>query len=387
MRKIAILLASADISGGVAVILEHARGLADKGCEVILIAKVVHAAQEFTWHPAHSLIANDQIRLKTFAEAQDDHFDAAIATYWRTVFDLHRVSATKYLYFVQSIESRFAREEELTLRLAIDGTYELGLGIVTIASWMVEWLDRVHGVEAVLARNGLNKAVFTTDGPVIARNHPADIRVLVEGPTDVPFKNVPNTVAACAAANPDELWLLTTSDVSSFPNAQRVFSRLSMQRASEVYRSVDVLVKLSFVEGMFGPPLEMFACGGTCIVFDVTGYDEYIKHGENALVVPAGDYIQVTRWVRILSSNGELMDHLRRGAAETARQWPTWSESSSRFYRAICEAAEKSCVSRIELRRRSQRIWALFNASLGLSPAMRPETSQREVPATQMLPR
>lgn len=364
MHKIAILLASADISGGVAVILEHARGLADKGCEVVLITKTVYAAQEFAWHPAHSLIANDQIRLKTFAEAQDDHFDAAIATYWRTVFDLHRVSATKYLYFVQSIESRFAREEELTLRLAIDGTYELGLGIVTIASWMVEWLDRVHGVEAALARNGLNKAVFTTDGPVIARNHPTDIRVLVEGPVDVPFKNVPNSVAACAAANLDELWLLTTSDVSSFPKAQRVFSRLSMLRASEIYRSADVLVKLSLVEGMFGPPLEMFACGGTCIVFDVTGHDEYIRHGQNGLVVRTGNYAQVTHWLKTLASNAELMASLRRGAAETAKQWPSWAESGLQFYRAVIEAGSRSYVSRMDLRRRTQRLWGLYRASL-----------------------
>lgn len=363
MRKIAVLLASPDISGGVAVILEHARGLADKGCEVILITKAVFTTGEFAWHPAHDFIVDGRVRLKTFVEAQSDHFDAAIATYWRTVFDLHRVSATKYLYFVQSIESRFAKEEELTLRLAIDGTYELGLGIIAIASWMVEWLDRVHGVEAALARNGLNKAVFTADGPVIARNPPAGIRVLVEGPIDVPFKNVPNTVAACAAGNPDELWLLTTSDVSSFPKVQRVFSRLSMQRASEVYRSADVLVKLSLVEGMFGPPLEMFACGGTCIVFDVTGHGEYIKHGRNALLVRTGDYAQVTRWLRSLVLNRELMAGLRRGAIETAKQWPSWSQSNSRFYDAICEAAESSCVSRIELRRRSQRLWALYNAS------------------------
>jgi hypothetical protein len=38
-----------------------------------------------------------------------------------------------------------------------------------------------------------------------------------------------------------------------------------------VYRSCDILGKLSYVEGMFGPPLEMFHCGWTAIVYNVTG--------------------------------------------------------------------------------------------------------------------
>jgi hypothetical protein len=53
---------------------------------------------------------------------------------------------------------------------------------------------------------------------------------------------------------------------------------------ASVYRSCDDILKLSLVESMFGPPLEMFHCGGTAIVYNVTGHDEYIVHGRNALV-------------------------------------------------------------------------------------------------------
>lgn len=40
---------------------------------------------------------------------------------------------------------------------------------------------------------------------------------------------------------------------------------------------------------MFGPPLEMFHCGGTSIVYDVTGHDEYIVHDKNGLVAKTDD--------------------------------------------------------------------------------------------------
>ena len=60
--------------------------------------------------------------------------------------------------------------------------------------------------------------------------------------------------------------------------------KITCHADSGIYRSCDVIVKLSYVEGMFGPPLEMFHCGGTSIVYDVTGHDEYIVHGKNGLV-------------------------------------------------------------------------------------------------------
>ena len=50
--------------------------------------------------------------------------------------------------------------------------------------------------------------------------------------------------------------------------------------AGEYARS-DVVLKLSRVEGMFGPPLEGFHRGATCVVTPVTGHDEYVEHGWN----------------------------------------------------------------------------------------------------------
>jgi hypothetical protein len=272
-------------------------------------------------------------------------------------------SAKTHIYFVQSIESRFARDNELALKFAIDATYEQGLGIVTIASWMVDWLWHTHGVRAELARNGLNKQVFSREGPRISFTRANGLCILVEGATDVAFKNVPDTVAACASAALGDIWLLTVSDISTFTDVRRVFSHVSMEHAARIYRSADVLVKLSLVEGMFGPPLEMFACGGTSIVFDVTGHDEYIQHGKNGIVVPTGCYQNVASWLKILNSHPEFLATLRKNALATADEWPTWTLSSAQFYRALSHAADSTHVTRAELRTRTQRLWALYQAS------------------------
>jgi glycosyltransferase involved in cell wall biosynthesis len=110
----------------------------------------------------------------------------------------------------------------------------------------------------------------------------------VEGPLGVSYKNVEKTIELCRQAEVDEIWLLTSSEVTDYPGVNRCFSRVPITETAAIYRSCDLLVKLSYVEGMFGPPLEMFHCGGTALVYDVTGHDEYIRHQQNSIVVPRG---------------------------------------------------------------------------------------------------
>ena len=78
-------------------------------------------------------------------------FDLAIATWWRTFFDLWKVQADRYAYFVQSIESRFYPLEERVVRAAVDATYDAPLGIITEAPWIRDYFRRLYGRDAGLA--------------------------------------------------------------------------------------------------------------------------------------------------------------------------------------------------------------------------------------------
>jgi hypothetical protein len=161
------------------------------------------------------------------------------------------------------------------------------------------------------------------------------LRILVEGPLNAAFKNVKRTIELCRRANVGEIWLLTSSKIDSMTGVSRVFSQVSISEVPKIYRSCDVLVKLSYVEGMFGPPLEMFHCGGTAIVYDVTGFDEYIKHNINALVAKTNDEESVIRYLHLLHDDRELLSQLNAGANETAKQWINWVQSSTLFANAI----------------------------------------------------
>jgi hypothetical protein len=116
-----------------------------------------------------------------------------------------------------------------------------------------------------------------------------------------------------------------------------VLTRLDHAEMARLYAETDVVLKLSRVEGMFGPPLEGFHLGATCVVSPVTGHDEYVEHGFNGVVVDWDDVKGAGRWLDVLARDRRLLHHLRSNALETARGWPSWEQSGQFMAAALRE--------------------------------------------------
>jgi len=328
--NVLFLLGSTDISGGTYVILQHVLEAEARGDEVTIVPMFEPNATSTRWHPAY-----EGLRLASFEEIADEEFDIAVATWWRTVYELHRVRARHFAYLVQSIESRFYEESDTEIRRLADSTYDLPISVITETPWIQWYLAIEHNRPSFLVPNGIEKSLYSPVGPVMAPRMQTGLRVLIEGPVDVPMKNVEQTIEIVAGAGPSETWLMTSSDVDVIEGVDRVFSRVPITTAPAVYRSCDVLVKLSLVEGMFGPPLEMFHCGGTTVCWDVTGHEDYVKNGENGLVVETGNVQGTVDAVSYLRDQRFELRRLQLGALETAARWPSWAESSRMFHEAL----------------------------------------------------
>lgn len=315
------------ISGGTYVIVQHAAYLQEQGYDVTLAVQEPFTAQTLSWHDRTS-----RLRCVQIDTAKSEIFDLVIATWWKTALELRYFNAPRHAYFVQSIESRFYPETELPLRALVDATYQFPVAYVTEATWIRDQLSTYYGHKVALVRNGIRKDVYRTGGPTMAPRDPnRQPRVLVEGHFGVSFKNTALGVRLAREAGAKDIWVLTATPIKWVPGVSRVFSRVPMNVTSEIYRSCDILVKLSTVEGMFGPPLEIFHCGGTAIVFDVTGHDEYIVDGQNACVVRRGDMDGVIAALRCLLTDRTELARLQAGALQTADVWASWDESSSAF--------------------------------------------------------
>lgn len=371
--RIAFFIGSADISGGTYVIYQHALHAKAAGHDVT-IALLYPAMPTNNWHPALGTL-----RFVPVESLKGERFDLAIATWWRTANELHCIDAEQYAYFVQSIESRFYPEHEAPLRALVDATYELPLPTVTEATWIQEHLES-YGTRADLVRNGIRKDLYSVEGRVESPRPPrGQLRVLVEGPLGVFFKNVGRSLRLSRRSKADQTWLLTSTDLGWYPGVARTFSRVPIDSVSPIYRSCDVILKLSYVEGMFGPPLEMFHCGGTAVVYDVTGHDEYISNGTNALVLRRDDEQGVVDALNRLRDEPALLEQLKQGALATARAWPDWGESSTQFEKTMGRFMQVKPMPRAELAERNAEAMARYvereNHRLATTPSRRSVTS------------
>jgi hypothetical protein len=110
--------------------------------------------------------------------------------------------------------------------------------------------------------------------------------------------------------------------------ADRVESQLTHREMAAVYRESDVVLKLSHVEGMYGPPLEGFHMGATTVTTEVTGHDEYVRHGWNGVVVDWDDVRGTARMLDLLARDRRYLHFLRHNALATARGWPSWEQAA-----------------------------------------------------------
>lgn len=348
------IIAYKALSGGVIVIFEHAYYLTLRNqYEVFLIFDTEVTDEDISWFDRATTL--NKI---SFEEAKNIHFDIVIATFWKSCYEIAELKSNSYLYFNQSVESKFYKDSPQKAALA-EATYLLGLPIITEATWIKNYLNEHYHIDAELAKNGINKEVFFVQQEK-EKNRP--FRVLVEGPLGVDFKNVNRTLEICKQSKADEIWLLTSTEVDQIEGVHQVFSKIPIHKVQEVYNSCDVLVKLSKVEGMFGPPLEMFHCGGTAITYNVSGFDEYMKHNHNALIADMDDEEKVLEYINFLKDHPEELERLKQNALITANEWPNWEQASRGFEQAIEKSLAKEQVTQEQLKYKIKTIETLCSS-------------------------
>src|SRR5690606_34571275 len=102
------------------------------------------------------------------------------------------------------------------------------------------------------------------------------------------------------------------------PNCRQVEVQVPYQRMPAVYADSDVLVKASNAEGMFGPPLEMFATGGTAVSWDVQGAEEYMADRYNCRLVPMNSWTRLTEAILEMVEDPGRVRTLQENALATA---------------------------------------------------------------------
>jgi glycosyltransferase involved in cell wall biosynthesis len=330
--NVAFLVNDLQLSGGVGVVLQHARflGTLDRWDVSIVL---VREPEEMSWSGYEHLPG---LHVCSRSQALQSRYDVAIATWWETTFTLFEMTADRYVYFVQSLEDRFYRHDEAE-RFGAALTLDLPVSFITEATWIAETLAGLRPEATChLVRNGVDKDVFTPQAQVQGSVEDP-LKVLVEGSPSSWFKHVHAAIGAVNDMHEPHHLTVVTGDRQALGevDADLVLGPLSHVEMAQAYARSDVILKLSSVEGMFGPPLEGFHCGATCVVTPVTGHEEYVVHGLNGLLTDWDDLHGTARQLDLLARDRDLLHTLRSNALETARAWPSWEESSRQMAAAL----------------------------------------------------
>ena len=323
--KIAYLVNDLQLSGGIGVVVQHALQLASvHRFDVALVLVREQDDPQWVYEPL------EHLTVLSLPQACEEHFDIAIATWWETTLSLFDVPADRYAYFVQSLEDRFYGPDSAE-RLGAALTLDLPVAFITEASWIADTLRELRPEALCLVvRNGIDKRTFAAPERIDAR-FTEPLRVLVEGNPRSWFKHVHDAIDAANAMREPHRLTVVCGDRAGLGEvaADRIVGPLTPDEMAELYGESDVLLKLSSVEGMFGPPLEAFHRGATCVTTPVTGHEEYIEHGWNALVCDWDDPGGTARALDLLARDRHLLHFLRYNALHTARGWPDWRQQGA----------------------------------------------------------
>jgi O-antigen biosynthesis protein len=356
-KHAAFVLNDVGLSGGVGVLLKHAAALQREPGWHVTVLVVDDRARKWAYPELEAL------ELRPLRAALSTTFDLIVFTWWETLRWAPALRTARAVWLMQSAEDRFYVQDPHRRALA-QAALLAPMPRVAIANWIAELVSQVApACRVIVVPNGIDKETFTPSLQAVEGSD-SPLRVVLEGHEDVPFKGMAEAFRACATTKRDidVTWIRPAPMSRDHPpeGVNRVIGPLSASEMAAEFSQHHVLLKLSRVEGMFAPPLEAFHCGATAIVSEVTGHDEYIRHGENALVVGMDDVAGAAHFLDLLAEDRSLLARLGQGARATAESWPSWSESTAAFVASLEDLCAAETSQRFEdLQLFVRAIWGL----------------------------
>lgn len=326
-KGIYYLVPGVGISGGIAVVFQHANRLQKKGVKVKILS--LNEQNDDKWFPHQS------VEIMPFKETKkilkSGEIDILIATGYSTAFTVDMARACRKIYFVQSNESLFFPEDKKLCEV-IREAYGISFEYMTEAKWIQKWLKEEYGHDSFYVPNGIDPAMFHRTDTLDPKG--SKPRILIEGAINIPYKGMDDSYEAVKRIDA-EIWIISNNGK---PRAgwkcDRFFENVPIDEMKNIYSSCDILLKMSRVEGFFGPPMEAMTCGCAVVTGKVSGYDEYIVDGENALVVEQGDVDGAQKAIERLMSDVSLREKLITNGYKTVQEW-NWDRSIDLLEKAI----------------------------------------------------
>jgi glycosyltransferase involved in cell wall biosynthesis len=283
--RITYVTEDTEIWGGIGVIFQHLELLAGAGHDVFLTTQTSGP----DWYPLKVPVHT----IKSLDPALIPEADIIVATSWRTIEPVAESKKGIPVHLCQGYEASL--RELAALKPAIDKAYSIGLPVLTISRHLRDLLQERFDAEAYYVGQMVNRKIFHPQRNPVKRllmHFSRPSRLLVVGPFEGSYKNIPVILQAVTLANKRLRKPLRLVRVSQLPLSREeelmikpeYHCRVSYHQMGAIYRSSDMLVSLSTEAEGFGlPVLEAMACGIPTILSTIPSHISFDEPVDYAL--------------------------------------------------------------------------------------------------------
>lgn len=340
--RLIYILQSTGISGGIRTIFE----------QMSYLSKSNFQCELWCLDDGPDWIKND-IAVRSFANYEDlidalRHEDAIkIATWWETAYPVWKASFHRGIpvYYIQEVETWFY-PTDTRAQQAVLGSYRREFHNITISQFNLEELNSL-GIDATMISSGYDSTKFK---PIEGATRESDV-LLSAGRTFFQ-KNFAYTMRAWQALGPNrpQLWLYGQEpDLAKLDPKIKYFNRPSDDQLNELYNRCTAFILTSRHEGFALPPLEAMASGTPVICTDAHGNRNYIRPGENCLLVSHDSDKQLSETIEKLFASPDLQRRLGADGINTAHKfaWVAISKQLGNFFSTAAAQKNREVIAGI----------------------------------------
>ena len=364
--KIAFVLPSITLNGGVRVVAIYADRLKKRGHEVTVIAPPLNPPLrrkvkslilgrgwprkrfETSYFDGTGVAPKVLERYRPVTESDLGETDVVVATYYDTAHWVNRFSAARgaKAIFIQNYEVEDGKTNSM-----LDASWRMPMHKITISKWLVDLARETFG----------DATVSFVPNSVDLKQFNAAARGKQSVPT-VGFVYSQNWLKGCSTSLAAIKWLkakLPNLRVISFGAEHPSFIKLRLpayvefhfrppqDKLKDLYASCDVWMCGSNREGFHLPPLEAMACRCPVVSTRCGGPLDTIEEGVNGHLVEIGDWRALAaRTLNVLNLEPNEWRKMSDAAYHTAVRY-TWDDATGLFEKALDLAIKRKSTGEL----------------------------------------
>ena len=289
----------------------------------------------FNWQPFEK-----NVRILHISEPTADRIldaDFVVATAWQAaeyVVEYPERKGKKF-YIVQDFDPWIASKDVL------ETTWTWPLKKITISKWLYQKVLDAGCLpsEVINIPIGVNFEQFPFLNDIQSR--PKRIAMLYSKTGNKGSEDGLRALEQCKVKHPDlEVVFFgpaMRSRPSDLPAWITYYGNVPQRQLVKLLNETRIFVCSSLAEGFALPPAEAMACGCAVVSTDCGGNREYVNHGVNALISPAGDSSALATNIIELLENDDLRTKIAEQGRETIVEF-SWERSTDRLEEVMARA-------------------------------------------------